>query len=132
MSRTASRSASVVLLIVAGGVAWAGLRLSGQAGRGTSAPAGTPFVASTKNGDWPSYTGDTRGSLTPGCNAASAIDRAVCGASFMPPLGPHSGTRPYGLLAPLTAMAVAAGGLHVGAGAATLVSRAAHSATISR
>ena len=63
MSRTASRSGSVVLLLVAG-VAWAGLGLSGQTGRGTpaQAPAGTPFVASTKNGDWPSYTGDTRGS----------------------------------------------------------------------
>ena len=63
MFRTASRSGSVVLLLVAG-VAWAGLGLSGQTGRGTPAPApaGTPFVASTNNGDWPSYTGDTRGS----------------------------------------------------------------------
>jgi quinoprotein glucose dehydrogenase len=63
MFRTASRSGSVVLLLVAG-VAWAGLGLSGQTGRGTpaQAPAGTPFVASTNNGDWPSYTGDTRGS----------------------------------------------------------------------
>jgi quinoprotein glucose dehydrogenase len=61
MSRTASRSGSVVLLLAAG-VAWAGLRLSGQTGRGAQAPAGTPFVASTKSGDWPSYTGDTRGS----------------------------------------------------------------------
>src|SRR6266508_3873529 len=61
MSRTASRSGSVVLLLVAG-VAWAGLGVSGQTGRGTQTPAGVPFVASTKNGDWPSYTGDTRGS----------------------------------------------------------------------
>ena len=30
----------------------------GQSARGT---AGSGFVASTKNGDWPSYTGDTRG-----------------------------------------------------------------------
>ena len=61
MSRTASRWSSVVLLLAAG-VAWAGLELSGQTGRGAQAPTGTPFVASTKNGDWPSYTGDTRGS----------------------------------------------------------------------
>jgi glucose dehydrogenase len=61
MSRTASRWSSVVLVLAAG-VAWAGLELSGQTGRGAQAPAGTPFVASTKNGDWPSYTGDTRGS----------------------------------------------------------------------
>ena len=61
MSRTASRSTSVILLVVAAGVAWTGLRLSGQTGRGTAAPAAGAFVASTKNGDWPSYTGDTRG-----------------------------------------------------------------------
>jgi quinoprotein glucose dehydrogenase len=61
MSRTASRLGPVVLLLVAG-VASGGLRLSGQTGRGAQAPAGTAFVASTKNGDWPSYTGDTRGS----------------------------------------------------------------------
>ena len=38
--------------------------MSGQARprRPRQRPAGTPFVASTKNGDWPSYTGDTRGS----------------------------------------------------------------------
>jgi quinoprotein glucose dehydrogenase len=62
MSRTASRSTSVILLVVAAGVAWTGLRLSGQTGRGMAAPATGGFVASTKNGDWPSYTGDTRGS----------------------------------------------------------------------
>jgi quinoprotein glucose dehydrogenase len=61
MWRTAFRSGSIVLLLVAG-IDWGGLGLSGQAGRGAQAPAGTPFVASTKNGDWPSYTGDTRGS----------------------------------------------------------------------
>src|SRR6188474_1601653 len=61
MSRTASRSTSVILLVVAAGVAWTGLRLSGQTGRGTAAPAAGAFIASTKNGDWPSYTGDTRG-----------------------------------------------------------------------
>jgi glucose dehydrogenase len=61
MSRTASRSTSVILLVAAAGVAWTGLRLSGQTGRGMAAPATGGFVASTKNGDWPSYTGDTRG-----------------------------------------------------------------------
>jgi quinoprotein glucose dehydrogenase len=66
MSRKAARSASVVLVLFAG-VAWAGLRISGQApaaGRGQAAAptAAGGFVASTKNGDWPSYTGDTRGS----------------------------------------------------------------------
>ena len=61
MSRTASRSTSVILLAVAAGVVWTGLRLSGQTGRGTAAPSAGPFIASTKNGDWPSYTGDTRG-----------------------------------------------------------------------
>ena len=67
MSRTASRSAFVFLLFFVAAVAVAGLRLSGQArpaaGRGAraaQAPAGG-FVASTKNGDWPSYTGDVRG-----------------------------------------------------------------------
>src|SRR5258705_9223978 len=66
MSRKAARSASVVLVLFAG-VAWAGLRISGQAppagrGRAAAPAAATGFVASTKNGDWPSYTGDTRGS----------------------------------------------------------------------
>jgi quinoprotein glucose dehydrogenase len=44
------------------GVGWAGLRLSGQARRASASPASAPFIASTQNGDWPSYTGDTRGS----------------------------------------------------------------------
>jgi quinoprotein glucose dehydrogenase len=62
MSRTASRSASVVLFVLVTGVAWAGLRMAAQApaARPPAAAPG-PFVASTKNGDWPSYTGDTRG-----------------------------------------------------------------------
>jgi quinoprotein glucose dehydrogenase len=34
---------------------WTGLPLAGQSG------TNTPFVASTRTGDWPSYTGDTRG-----------------------------------------------------------------------
>jgi quinoprotein glucose dehydrogenase len=49
----------MILLLAAAGVAWTGLRLSGQT-RGT-APASATFVASTAKGDWPSYTGDTRG-----------------------------------------------------------------------
>lgn len=58
MSRTAMRSASV-FLVFAAGVASAALGVSGQSG--ATAPAQGTFVASTKNGDWPSYTGDTRG-----------------------------------------------------------------------
>jgi quinoprotein glucose dehydrogenase len=49
-----------VFTLVVGGVAWSALGLSGQSGRGAAAVSGT-FVASTRNGDWPSYTGDTRG-----------------------------------------------------------------------
>src|SRR5438067_699183 len=49
------KRASVVLLVLAA-VAWVAPRPHGQTA------AGTPFVASTKNGDWPSYTGDARGS----------------------------------------------------------------------
>jgi quinoprotein glucose dehydrogenase len=52
MSRTASRFASVSVLML--GVLWTGLRLVGQSGT-------TLYVASTKLGEWPSYTGDTRG-----------------------------------------------------------------------
>ena len=51
MPRAALRSAFVFLVFVLG----IGPRLDGQA------PA-SGFVASTKNGDWPAYTGDTRGS----------------------------------------------------------------------
>jgi quinoprotein glucose dehydrogenase len=54
MSRTASRSASVFLLMLVA-LLWTGLPLAGQSG------TNTPFVASTRTGDWPSYTGDTRG-----------------------------------------------------------------------
>ena len=54
MSRAASRSTFVSLLLLPV-LAWTDLRLSGQGS------ASVPFVASTKNGDWPSYTGDTRG-----------------------------------------------------------------------
>src|SRR5829696_4790010 len=60
MTRMHARSTSLVLLLVAGGVGWAGLRLSGQSARGAASASGT-FLASTAKGDWPSYTGDTRG-----------------------------------------------------------------------
>jgi quinoprotein glucose dehydrogenase len=53
-----ARRAFVFLLLLAG-MAWTAPRPLGQSARGA---AGTGFVASTKNGDWPSYTGDTRGS----------------------------------------------------------------------
>ena len=64
MPRTASRAASVLFLVVL-----LGYRVGGhgqapapaRAAKPAAAPAGS-FLASTKNGDWPSYTGDTRGS----------------------------------------------------------------------
>ena len=62
MTRMAVRWASMMLLLVAGGMTWTGLRLSGQA-KGAAAPAVSgSFVPSTAKGDWPSYTGDARGS----------------------------------------------------------------------
>jgi glucose dehydrogenase len=45
----------LLLMVTLAGLAWTAARPAGQSA------AGTPFVASTKNGDWPSYTGDTRG-----------------------------------------------------------------------
>jgi quinoprotein glucose dehydrogenase len=67
MSRTASTAASVFLVVLLLGSASFTYRLAGQAnGTGRAArPAAAQqggFIASTKNGDWPSYTGDTRGS----------------------------------------------------------------------
>jgi quinoprotein glucose dehydrogenase len=50
-----AKRACIILLVVAG-MAWSAPRPLGQSA------AGTPFIASTKNGDWPAYTGDTRGS----------------------------------------------------------------------
>jgi glucose dehydrogenase len=44
-----------VLFLLLAGMAWTAARPQGQA-----APAGS-FVATTKNGDWQAYTGDTRG-----------------------------------------------------------------------
>ena len=61
MSRMAVGWRSLVFLLMAG-VAGAGLRGAGQSRRAAAGAAATPFVASTKTGDWPSYTGDTRGS----------------------------------------------------------------------
>ena len=60
--RTALDRAFVFLVVVA---VCGSLRLTGQAPSARvarSGPAGRAFLASTKNGDWPSYTGDTRGS----------------------------------------------------------------------
>ena len=51
MSRTVFRTAPALALLVIA-LAWAAPRVSGQA-------AGQP---STKNGDWPMYTADLRGS----------------------------------------------------------------------
>jgi len=51
----------MALLLAAAAVAWTGLQLSGQTSRGTAPAASSAFVASTAKGDWPSYTGDTRG-----------------------------------------------------------------------
>src|SRR5262245_24653863 len=65
MSRSHTRAASVFLLLTAGFV-YAGYQVAtGQAKPPAQAPraaAASGFIASTKNGDWPSYTGDTRGS----------------------------------------------------------------------
>src|ERR1044072_8739966 len=64
MSRTASRTASVFLaLLVLVGYRVVGHTQAAQtrAARPAAAPQGA-FLASTKKRDWPSYTGDTRGS----------------------------------------------------------------------
>jgi glucose dehydrogenase len=53
--RTASRRAFVLVALAVAAVCWT-LHASGQS------RAATGFIASTKDGDWPSYTGDTRGS----------------------------------------------------------------------
>ena len=45
----------LLFMLTMAGLVWTASRPAGQSG------AATPFVASTKNGDWPSYTGDTRG-----------------------------------------------------------------------
>jgi quinoprotein glucose dehydrogenase len=66
--RTAPSRAFVVFVLVVGAIT-VNLRLlaqrpstsSGRSGQ-AAAPAPGGFVASTKNGDWPAYTGDTRGS----------------------------------------------------------------------
>src|SRR6478735_7619921 len=47
---------AVVFVLLLTGLAWMAPRSLGQSA------AGTPFVASTKKGDWPAYAGDTRGS----------------------------------------------------------------------
>src|SRR4051812_39008452 len=66
MSRTASRAASVffLALLVLVGYRVVGHTRAGAQPRAARPAATTPgaFLASTKNGDWPSYTGDTRGS----------------------------------------------------------------------
>jgi glucose dehydrogenase len=65
--RTASSRAFVILVVVIAALTWS-LRgnaqrpstPAGRSGQVAAAPAGG-FIASTKNGDWPAYTGDTRG-----------------------------------------------------------------------
>jgi len=66
MSRTASRAASVFFLVL---LVLVGYRVVGHTQGAAQSRAARPaattqgaFLASTKNGDWPSYTGDTRGS----------------------------------------------------------------------
>src|SRR4030088_1405058 len=56
MSRTVFRTMPVLALLVIG-LAWVAPRVSGQGGQ---AAASAP--PSTKNGDWPMYTADLRGS----------------------------------------------------------------------
>src|SRR5262245_26555842 len=48
-------SSLVAIALLAGGTFWMAPPISGQQS------AAKPFVASTAKGDWPSYTGDTRG-----------------------------------------------------------------------
>jgi quinoprotein glucose dehydrogenase len=55
--RTTSSGACVFLLLAVTALVW-NLKVAGQ----TRPSAAGGFVASTKNGDWPAYTGDTRGS----------------------------------------------------------------------
>jgi quinoprotein glucose dehydrogenase len=50
------RRALSLLIVLTGAVLWTMPRVVGQ-----QAAAAKPFVASTAKGDWPSYTGDTRG-----------------------------------------------------------------------
>jgi quinoprotein glucose dehydrogenase len=60
--RTASNRAFVFLALVVAAVTW-NLRVTAQRGAAPATrPAGGTFVASTAKGDWPAYTGDTRGS----------------------------------------------------------------------
>jgi len=54
MSRKASRIVPALALL-AGALAWLTPRISGQAGASSGQP-------STKNGEWPMYTADLRGS----------------------------------------------------------------------
>src|SRR5262249_59972331 len=64
MMRTASRRAFVFLGLAGAALCW-NLSVTGQTPSTRAARPGQAaggFVASTKNGDWPSYTGDTRGS----------------------------------------------------------------------
>src|SRR6201989_2498618 len=56
MSRTVFRAMPVLVLLVVG-LVWVSPRVSGQAGQ--AAATGQP---STRNGDWPMYTADLRGS----------------------------------------------------------------------
>src|SRR5262245_4103396 len=48
-------SSLVAIALLAGGTFWMAPRIAGQQS------VAKPFVASTVKGDWPSYTGDTRG-----------------------------------------------------------------------
>ena len=62
MTRTAVRSAFDGAPARRRRRAWTGCACPDRPARGATAATPGTFVASTKNGDWPSYTGDTRGS----------------------------------------------------------------------
>src|SRR6187200_692280 len=59
--RSASSRAVVFVVVALGAV-------------GAAQSPSTPFVASTKNGDWPAYTGDTRGSRYSPLNQITAAN----------------------------------------------------------
>jgi len=60
--RNATSRAFLFFVVVVAGTSWS-LRATGQGQtQGAAAGSAGAFVASTKNGEWPSYTGDTRGS----------------------------------------------------------------------
>src|ERR1700746_2003848 len=89
--RKAFRLAGMALLTA--GVLWMAPRLAGQQS------AAKPFIASTAKGDWPSYTGDTRGtrySPLDQINAKNFDDLGVAWRFKTANLGPRPEYKPEG------------------------------------